>query len=314
MANFIIRRLILTIIVVFIVTIIAFSLMHITPGDPAATMLGPSATQEQIDDLRHELWLDRPVVMQYVHWLDDAVHGNLGKSFFYNQDVTTLLWQRLPVTLYLSLLALLLASVVGIGAGVISAVRRGGWIDNVTSLFANIGVGIPVFWLGILGIYFIGLKLDWLPIYGYTSPFSDFAKSSKQAIMPVICLAVPLLAVLARQTRSSMLEVIRQDYIRTARAKGLTEIVIVFKHALKNAFIPVITMIGLNTRILIGGSVLVETVFNIPGVGRLLVQSCLGKDYVVIQAAVLLISVVVCLATLAVDISYRWLDPRIKFG
>ena len=198
----------------------------------------------------------------------------------------------------------------GVSAGIICAVRRGGILDSIITLLANMGIAVPIFWLGILGIYFFGLKLGWLPIQGYTSPFDDFGLSIRKTIMPVICLAIPSIAVLARQTRSSMLEVVRQDYIRTAWSKGLAERVIVLNHALKNALIPIVTLLGLQLRLVVGGSVVVETVFNIPGMGRLLVDATFAKDFITVQAITLVIAVVVLFANLIVDISYGWLDPE----
>jgi peptide/nickel transport system permease protein len=315
LAAYIVRRLIQTVLVILLVTIITFLLMHIIPGDPVMALLShsTSVTQEEIDALRHDLWLDRPIYIQYFHWLNNILHGNLGKSLYFGREVSSLMGERFPVTMYLAGLSFIVAIILGIAAGIISAVRRGGWLDNIVSLIANIGIGIPVFWLGMVGIYFLGLNLGLLPIQGYTSPFVDLGKSLRQAVMPVICEAVPFIAILARQTRSSMLEVVRQDYIRTARAKGLLEQNVVFRHALKNAFIPVITLMGMHIRILLGGSVLVETVFNIPGLGRLLVSACLDKDILIVQAAVLLMSVITCLANLVVDISYGWFDPRIRY-
>ena len=314
MGTYIVRRVLLSIIVLLLITILTFSLLHIMPGDPATIMLGMDASPEQIDALRKELWLDRPLVVQYGHWLLNAVQGDLGKSVVYREDVTGFIATRLPITMYLSFMALVLSTVLGVGAGIICAIRRGGILDSVITLAANIGIAIPIFWLGILGIYFLGLKLGWLPIQGYTSPFDNFWLSTSKAIMPVICLAIPSLAILARQTRSSMLEIVRQDYIRTAWAKGLKERVIVLKHALKNALIPVVTLLGIQLRILVGGSVLVETVFNIPGMGRLLVTSVLNKDFIMVQACILVIALLVLLANLLVDISYGWLDPRVRYG
>ena len=313
MTRYIVSRIVQTVAVVFIVSFIAFSLVQFVPGDPARTILGNDASQEQIILLRHELWLDRPFIVQYWHWLSNAAHGDFGMSMNYRLPVSQLYTSRLPITMYLSLLSFVLSILIGIGAGIICAIRRSSFIDQVVSLFSNIGVAIPIFWLGVLGIYFLGLKLGWLPIQGWTSPFTDFWLSTKQAIMPVILLAVPSIALLARQTRSSMLEIISQDYMRTARSKGLAEQVIIFKHALKNAFVPIITLLGLQVRILVGGSVLVETVFNIPGVGRLLVTSAFTKDYFVMQGGVLILGIAVCLANLAVDISYAWLDPRMRY-
>jgi peptide/nickel transport system permease protein len=314
MGTFIVRRIILSIIVLLLITMLAFLLIHIMPGDPAIIMLGMDASPEQIDALRKELWLDRPLVVQYGHWLSNAIQGDLGKSVVYREDVTGIIATRLPITIHLSFMALVLSTILGVGAGIICAIRRGGILDSVITLAANIGIAIPIFWLGILGIYFLGLKLGLLPIQGYTSPFDNFWLSTKQAIMPVICLAIPSLALLARQTRSSMLEIVRQDYIRTAWAKGLRERIIVSKHALKNALIPVVTLLGIQLRILVGGSVLVETVFNIPGMGRLLVTAVLSKDFIIVQACILVIALLVLLANLLVDISYGWLDPRVRYG
>jgi peptide/nickel transport system permease protein len=313
LATFIIRRIVLTLIVLVIVSFLSFSLIHVMPGDPAATMLGLDARPEQIQELRHELWLDRPFIVQYGHWFGNVIQGDLGNSLMYKDPINGIFAERLPVTLYLSLWAFILSTGLGIFLGIICAVRRGSALDQLVSIAANVGIAIPVFWLGILSIYYFGLKLGWLPLQGWTSPFDNFILSSKQAIMPVIMLAIPGIAVLTRQTRSSMLEVVRQDYIRTAYSKGLRERVIIFRHALKNSLIPVITLLGLQVRVLVGGSVLVETVFNIPGMGRLLVTGAFNKDFLVVQAGVLLIGAIVCLANLLVDISYGWLDPRVRF-
>ncbi len=195
----------------------------------------------------------------------------------------------------------------------VCAIRRGGILDQAISVLANLGISVPIFLLGILGIYFFALKLRWLPIMGWTSPGKDFWLSTRQAVMPVIALAIPGIAMMARQTRSSMLEVVRQDYLRTAWAKGLKERQVIIKHALKNALIPIVTLLGLQVRILVGGSVIVENVFNIPGMGRLLVYASFSKDFLIIQAGVLLIGAIVCLANLFVDISYGWLDPRVRY-
>ncbi|HVN97983.1 MAG TPA: ABC transporter permease [Syntrophorhabdaceae bacterium] len=312
MAAFILRRLIQTIVVLLIVSIIGFLIIHLIPGDPALTMLGENATQEQINALRTQLGLDQPVVVQYLRWLINVLHGNLGKSLMYGESVTSLVASRLPVTFHLGIIALILGTLISVPAGIIAAVRRGGVLDQLITVSANLGMAIPLFWLGILGIYLFSLKLGWLPVQGYTSPFDNFSLNLKQIIMPVICLAVVPLASLTRQTRSSMLEVIRQDYIRTARSKGLKERVIIFKHALRNAVIPVVTLLGIQVRNLVGGSVLVETVFNISGIGRLMVKSVFDKDFLVVQGCVLMIAFVVALANLLVDLSYGWLDPRIR--
>jgi peptide/nickel transport system permease protein len=313
LTTFIIRRLIQTIAVLLIVTIVSFVLLHLTPGDPAAAMLGTDASMEQIKALQHQLWLDRPIAVQYVHWLSNALQGDLGISIMYRDPMIDMFAARLPITLYLSGIALVLSTFMGVAAGIICAIRRGGILDQLVSLSANVGMAIPVFWLGILGVYVLGYQLGWLPIQGWTSPLDDFTESLKCTIMPVILLAIPGIAVLARQTRSSMLEVVHQDYIRTAFAKGLTEKIVILRHALKNALIPVVTLLGLQVRILVGGSVLVETVFNIPGMGRLLVAGALNKDFLIVQGGVLLIGALVCLVNLLVDISYGWLDPRFRY-
>ena len=313
MTNYIVRRIIQSVVVMLVISFLSFSLLQIMPGDPAAAMLGTNATKEQIDSLRKELWLDRPFLVQYGHWFSNALQGNMGMSIIYREPITRIFASRLPVTLYLSSLAFILSTLLGITAGILCAIRRGGGLDQLISVCANIGMATPVFWLGILCIYLFGLKLGWLPIYGWTSPFDNWVQSSKQAILPVIMLAVPGISVLARQSRSSMLEVIRQDYIRTAFAKGLRESVVVARHALKNALIPLVTLMGLYVRILVGGSVLVETVFSIPGMGRLIVAGVLNKDFLVVQGGVLFVGAIVAVVNLLVDLSYCWLDPRVRY-
>lgn len=313
MVSFITRRLIQAIVVVFLVTIISFLLLHIIPGDPVIRVLGMHASQAQIAQLRHELGLDMPIYMQYGNWVWNLFHGDFGKSFIYHEDVAKLILERFPVTFYLTFLALTISTIIGIMAGVISGVKRGTFIDSFITLFANIGVAVPTFWLGLLGIYLFGLKLGWLPVEGWTSPFVDFWKSTRQVIMPVAALAVPNIAIVARQTRSSMLETIHQDYIRTATSKGLAQNVVFYKHALRNALIPVVTLLGVTVAFLIGGEVLAETVFNIPGVGRLLVRAALDNDYLIVQGIVLIVGVIVVFTNLFVDITYGWIDPRIRY-
>ncbi len=292
--------------------------MRLLPGDPLLIYMAKESLQNyspaEIKELRHQYGLDKPVVVQYINWIGNSLHGNLGESYFYSLSVGKLMMQRLPVTLYLGLLSLIVSTIVGIGSGIISAVRRGKWVDNIVTSLAYIGVTIPVFWLGILMIYVFGLKLKVLPITGFTSPFTDFGLSSRQLVMPVICESIFGIASNARQVRSSMLEVIRQDYIRTAWAKGLRENTIIFKHAMKNSIIPVITLVGMGVSFIFGGSVLVETVFAIPGIGRLFVSSIFNHDYMLVQAIVLLIAIAVLLVNLLVDISYCWIDPRIRYG
>ncbi len=313
MIRFILIRLMQTLIILFIITLITFALIQIVPGDPALTILGTNATPEQVNKLKHDMWLDRPILIQYGHWLGNIFQGDFGESVIFHEEVTGLIATRLPITAYLSMLTLIISIIPGILAGIIGAIRRGSNIDSLISMFANTGVAIPQFWLGILGIYLFGLTLGWLPMQGFTWPTDNLGLSIKQSIMPVICLAIPGIAVVARQTRSSMLEIIQQDYIRTAWAKGLSERVVIVKHALKNALIPVVTLIGIQVRFLIGGSVIVETVFGIPGLGRLLVRASFDKDFLIVQGGVLVIGTLVCLVNLLVDISYGWIDPRIKY-
>lgn len=313
MLAYIARRLMQTVLVLIFVSVIVFSLMHLIPGDPALVILGDQATPEQIEALHRELLLDQPLWIQYLNWAGDVLQGNLGRSVSYRQSVTDLLATRLPITFHIGLVAFILSTAISIPAGILSAIRRGGWLDTIITLLTNLAMAVPVFWLGILGIYLFALKLGWLPVQGYTSPSENLALNTRQIIMPAMCLAIVPLASLARQTRSSMLEVIRQDYIRTARSKGLTEWAVITGHALKNAIIPVITLLGMQLRNLVGGAVLVEQVFNIPGMGRLMVSGVFNKDFVVVQGTVMVVAVVVALSNLLVDISYGYFDPRIRY-
>ena len=320
MTTYIIRRLLMALVILFLVTLIVFFAMRLLPGDPLIIFLGQQAgsgsmvTAKQLEVLRHEYGLDKPIMVQYFNWVTGILQGNLGTSIHYHEKVGRLMLERFPITLHLGLLAFVLGNALGILLGLLAAIRRGTWIDSIATFFANIGITIFVPWLGLILMLVFGLKLGWLPIAGYTSPLENFWLSTKQMIMPVICLAITGLGFIARQTRSSMLEVIKQDYIRTAWSKGLREQTVIMRHALKNSLIPVITLLGIGIGMVFGGSVLVETVFAIPGVGRLLVTSVLAQDYVVVQSGTLVIATIIILANLIVDISYGWLDPRIRFG
>jgi len=318
MTSFIIRRLILALFVLFAVTLLIFFAMRLLPGDPLILYFAQSSvladlTPEKLAELHHEYGLDRPMMVQYFSWLGGVLHGDFGTSLFYHMNVLELLKLRYPVTLYLGLISFVISAFIGMLAGLLAAVRRGRWLDSVITPLTYIGITIPIFWLGILMIYVFGIRLNWLPII-YSSPPEDFWMGVKQVIMPVICLSVPAIAGVARQMRSSMLEVIRQDYIRTAWSKGLKERGIIVKHALKNSLIPVITVLGLEFSIIIGGSVIVETVFAIPGIGFLMVTSIFNQDYAVVQTCTLIFAVMIVLANLVVDISYGWADPRIKYS
>jgi peptide/nickel transport system permease protein len=319
MTAYIIRRLFIGIIILIIVTLIVFFAMRLLPGDPIQIFIGQQGSsgtmsEVQMESLRREYGLDKPVMIQYFNWMGGLLRGDLGTSIYYHEDVGKLLGDRFPITLHLGIVAFIISNVFGILLGLLAGIRRGTWIDTVATTLANIGITIPIFWLGALLIYTFGLKLHLLPIYGYTSPFDDFWLNTKQIIMPVICLAITGMAYTARQMRSAILEVIRQDYIRTAWSKGLKERAVILKHALKNSLIPVITLMGIGLGMVFGGSVLVETVFAIPGIGRLLVTSVFAQDYVVVQSGTLVIPFIVILSNLIVDISYGWLDPRIRYG
>jgi peptide/nickel transport system permease protein len=319
MTAFIIRRLLMALIVVILVTLIVFFVIRLLPGDPLIIFMGQNASVEQmtearLNELRHEYGLDKPVMIQYFDWINGILHGDLGRSITYRDHVNTLLKQRFPITIHIGLVAFILGNVLGVMLGIVSAMRRGSWVDTLATMISYIGITIPVFWLGLLMIYIFGLKLGWLPITGYVSPFKDFWESTKSITMPVICEMITGMAVIARQTRSSMLEVSQQDYIRTAWAKGLRERQIVIVHMLKNGLIPVVTLLGMGVGIVFGGSVLVETVFAIPGVGRLLVTAVFQQDYVIVQSGVLVVSLIVIVSNLVVDISYGWLDPRIRYS
>jgi peptide/nickel transport system permease protein len=269
---------------------------------------------EEIQILRHQFGLDRPFMVQYFSWLVGVLHGDLGLSITLREPVTKEVVRRFPITFYLSTVSLVISTVIGVPAGIICAIRRGKWIDTLVTVIANMGITIPVFWLGIILIYFFALHLHWLPVQGYTSPFTDFVKSVRQMIMPVFCLSIFSISSITRQTRSSVLEVMKQDYIRTAWAKGLRERLVIMRHAVKNGLIPVVTLLGLSFSMVIGGSVLIENVFNIPGMSRLAVNAVFVQDYPVVQGFVLVIAGLVLITNLIVDISYGWLDPRIRYA
>lgn len=317
MTNFIIRRLILSLIVLFLVSILVFLAMRLLPGDPILMYVSASSVQEiseeQLNLIRQEYGLDKSMTEQYFSWISGVLRGDFGKSILNKSPVMNEILKRLPITLHIGALAFIIATIIGIPAGVLCAVRRGSWIDNLVTTLSNIGITVPTFWLGILLMYVFALHFKLLPVMGYTSPFDDFWKSTQQLIMPVLCLALGPIAGNARQARSSMLEVIHKDYIRTAWAKGLRERTIVMKHALKNGLMPVVTLSGMGVGTILGGSVLVEQVFNIPGMGRLAVTSVMNQDYPFVQAIALIMAVSIVFFNLLVDISYGWLDPRVHY-
>lgn len=317
MTTFIVRRLLICLLIIILVSIMVFLVMRLLPGDPL--MLYVSRNEfgdlkpEQIEELRHRFGLDQTYPEQYFNWIKGIFKGDFGLSLYYELNVAILIKQRLPVTIYLGVLSLILSSIVGIAAGTICALRRGKWIDTIVTFLANIGITVPSFWVAIILIYLLAYKAGLLPVYGYTSPFTDFWLSLRQIIMPVICLSLFPIAAVCRQTRASMLEVIQQDYVRTAWAKGLGERTIIMRHTLKNAMIPVITAIGLHVAVIFGGSVLIEQIFNIPGIGRLMTQALFQQDFPVVQSGALIIAMFVVVTNLIVDISYGWLDPKIRY-
>jgi peptide/nickel transport system permease protein len=318
MTAYIIRRLMLGVIILLLVTLLVFLAMRLLPGDPLVIFVSQSQVEvyspEQLAELRVEYGLDRSLPMQYINWLGNILRGDMGKSINLGQDVGYLISTRLPVTIYFGVMSFIVSAFFGIIFGVICALRRGKWIDSAVTVLANIGITLPAFWVGILLMYLFSLTLHWLPTGGYVAPTESMGLSLRAAIMPVICLSLFSVAALTRQTRSAMLEVVSQDYIRTAWSKGLRERVIILRHTIKNAMIPVITILGLQVGLVFGGSVLIETVFNIPGMGRLLASSLFSHDYQIVQAGTLVVAVVVVLSNLLVDISYGWFDPRIRYG
>lgn len=312
MGKFILKRTGQTMIVLFIVSVFVFLMVSFLPGDPVYAMLGGEISQETYNRWYYELGLDQPLLIRYFLWISKAVTGNFGTSASQHMAVIEVIAQRLPVTLYLSLLDFFVSIPTGIALGVLAAINRGKKIDGALTTFANVCSCLPQFFLSVLFLYLFSMKMHWLPSFGFTWPWVDFGKSIQQTIMPLLCLAIGGVASICRQTRSSMLEVIGQDYIRTARSKGLKPDKIITVHALKNALIPVITLMGLRLGGMIGGSMFVESVFNISGMGTLLVSAIRAQDIPLIQACVLLIAVVACVVNIITDIVYAAVDPRIK--
>lgn len=314
MTKYIIRRIASIIIVMLLVGLVACFIVHFIPGDIAIAMLGEDATPEQIAALRAELHLDRPVLLQYLYWLKDALHGNFGWSLKYQEEVGPLILSRARLTLYLGVIALVFSVILGIFLGTVCAVKRDKLADQLITVFANLGVSAPVFWIAIILVYVLSFKMGIFPISGYQPLSRGFVRHFRSIVLPIFILLLRPTATLVRQTRSAMLEAINQDYALTARSKGLKQGEILFKHVLKNAMIPIVTQIGLQVRNVIGGSVLVETVFNLPGMGRLAISSVLDKDIYVVQAVIVLIAMIVSLASLFVDISYGYFNPRVRIG
>jgi peptide/nickel transport system permease protein len=288
-----------------------FGLLHLVPGDPARAMLGPLGTPEAVATLRERLGLDEPLPYQYYRWLTHALRGDLGTSILLNQSVTTLLRDRLTITLMLSLYALAFALFVALPASVISATRKNSGLDYLGRLIALIGVAMPSFWLGLMLILFFSVYLGVLPVFGYIAPTVDFVDHLRHMVLPAIALGAAYSALIFEMNRSSLIEVMEQDYIRTARAGGLPGHIVLFKYAMRNALVPTITVIGIQVGYLMSGALLVEAVFAIPGMGRLLVNGVLSRDYPVVQGAMLVTVLIFVVANLAVDVLYAVIDPRI---
>ncbi len=313
MFAYIVRRILATIPVMAVVALFVFSLLYIAPGDPAAVIAGDQATPADVERIRQSLGLDRPFLVQFWDWLGRLSRADLGRSIFTNLPVTTMIAQRIEPTLSLMLITLVLAVTVAVPIGVLAAWKAGTFIDRAIMAFAVFGFSVPVFVVGYLLAYFFALELEWLPVQGYTPLSRGLWPWLENLILPAIALSCAFMALIARITRASMLEVLQQDYIRTARSKGLGQRPILFVHALKNASVPIVTVIGIGIAILIGGAVVTESVFAIPGVGRLTVDAILRRDYPVIQGVVLLFSFVYVLVNLAIDLIYTLLDPRIRY-
>jgi peptide/nickel transport system permease protein len=313
MLAYIVRRIVATIPVMAVVALFVFSLLYIAPGDPAAVIAGDQATPADVERIRQSLGLDRPFLVQFGEWTWRILHGDIGTSIFTNLPVSTMIAQRIEPTLSLMVITLCLAVAIAVPMGVAAAWKAGTWFDRAIMAFAVLGFSVPVFVVGYLLAYVFALELDWLPVQGYT-PFSDgFWPWFKNLILPAIALGCLYIALIARITRATMLEVLQQDYIRTARAKGVGQWDILFLHALKNAAVPIVTVIGIGIALLIGGAVVTESVFAIPGLGRLTVDAILRRDYPVIQGVVLLFSFVYVLVNLMIDLIYTVLDPRIRY-
>jgi peptide/nickel transport system permease protein len=313
MLNFIARRVLATVPVLAIVAVLVFLLLRLTPGDPAAILAGDAASTDQIAQIRASLGLDRPIPVQFGIWVGHLATGDLGESFYYKQSVASLIGQRLEPTLSLAALTIVLAVLVSVPLGVIAAWRFGGWFDRALMGFSVAGFSIPVFVLAYLLIWAVSLKLGWTPVQGYRRIADGLGPWLHHLVLPSLTLAVIFIALIARVTRASVLEALGEDYIRTARAKGLRESSVLIRHALANAAVPIVTVIGIGIALLIGGVVVTETVYAIPGLGRLTVDAVLARDFPTIQGVILFFSAVYVLVNLAVDLSYVFLDPRIRY-
>src|SRR5882672_11670056 len=319
MGEYAIRRVLLFIPTLLVATVLVFTLFWIVPGDPALTILAGgegdsgSVSQEQLQQLRQALGLDRPIYVQYGNWLWNVLRGDLGTSLWYKTPVWNQLKDRFLVTMELAVMAIVLAVCAAVPLGVVSAVKQDTGLDYLSRIFSSIGIALPTFWFGILIVYALASFFQWLPPLGYATVWDDPLLNMQQLIFPALTLAFADLAFVARVTRSAMLEVMREDYLRTARAKGVREIAVIGRHALKNALLPVVTVSGYQFGRLLGGVIIVESIFVVPGMGTLLIDSIIHRDFIVLQAIVLLIAAVVLILNLLVDLSYGVLDPRVRY-
>ncbi|MFN3854454.1 MAG: ABC transporter permease [Phreatobacter sp.] len=313
MLSYILRRLAATVPVLFTVAVMVFLMLRLTPGDPAAIIAGDNASSQQILEIRQKLGLEEPIIQQFFIWLGNLLRGDLGESFFFRKTIVELISERIEPTLSLAFLTIVLAVVIAIPLGVLAAYKQGTWIDRIVMGFSVIGFSVPVFVIGYLLVYIFAIKLGWFPVQGYQRLASGIGPWFRSLVLPALTLSVIYIALIARMTRTSVLEVLSEDYIRTARAKGQTEMKVLFQHALKNAAVPIATVVGIGIALLIGGVVVTESVFSIPGLGRLTVDAVLARDFPVIQAIILAFSFVYVLINLIVDLSYTIFDPRIRY-
>ncbi len=313
MLTYVAKRIVGMVAVLFLVVTIVFIIVRVTPGDPAVVMLGPDAPPEAIEALRGRLGLDRPLPVQYVNYIGQVIRGDLGQSIFFNKPVAAALAERAEPTLLLTLLSFLIASVIALPIGIYAAYRRGSLADQTSTLLAMLAASIPSFWLGLLLIQIVSVRWGVLPVSGYGGPGTSLVERVRHLILPAIALGVVASSLILRFTRASMLDVLNDDYVRTARAKGVSERRIVLRHALKNALIPILTVMGMTLASLISGAVVTETVFGLPGVGNLVVSAVLRRDYPVIQGALLIVAALYVLINFMIDMLYLLVDPRVRY-
>jgi peptide/nickel transport system permease protein len=313
MSRYIASRLVGLVIVVWLVLTIAFIIVRLAPGDPAALLLGPDATPEDAAILRARLGLDRPILVQYLAFVLNAVRGDLGTSIFFNQPVTQVLWDRAEPTTFLALFSLTFAVVIATPIGIYAAYRRGSFLDQASISAAMLAASVPSFWTGLILQRYLATDLGWFPSSGYGGPDADFLERMRHLLLPSLVLGIVNSALILRFTRASMLDVLGEDYVRTARSKGMSERRVVLRHALKNAAIPIITVVGLTFALLVSGAVVTERVFNIPGMGNLVVNAVLRRDYPVIQGTLIVVATLYVLINLAVDLLYAVIDRRVKY-